>query len=103
MNERLAITFTGRSFARARFAGRFADPAGRARQGDGGGAGDQATGGGDRRGPGVALPDRELGLRLDPCGERPGGHRLGLGDVAVELRHLDRLGLQELLSHPALL
>ena len=81
MNERLASTLTGRSTP------------GRAGEGDGGRAGDDAARGGDRGGARLSLPGRQLGPLVDGRRQGPGGR---LGDVLFPLqrRHLDGVRFQ---------
>ena len=68
--ERLATTFTGRSRPRCeRFDGRSRATAGGAGDGHRRRSGDQAPGGGERRGPHLALPRGQLGALVDPSPE----------------------------------
>ena len=102
-NERLATTFVGRSRPRPeRFAGlrprraaRRADDRDRRRPRD------QPAGGGKRGGADLVAPDRELGR----SSRRAGSGRVepAAGLLVFGARHLDRLGLQQLLPHPLLL
>ena len=101
MNERLASTFTGRSLPRARFAGRFDEPPRVARA--------SATVAAPATSPPAAAiaAVRASPFQAESSARRSivagSGRAVGSsGCLVVERRHLDRLGLQQLLAHPLL-
>ena len=87
MNERLATIFTGRSFERP--------------ERNRGGAGDDPPGGCKGGASHLIAPRREIRALLGAGGQRPSPK--ALGTLLLERWQLDRLRLQQLLSHPLLL